>query len=144
MNSEKANTPASPVESYCVVCDAPVGGCTHGGARYLPEIVYERVEGGWAVRPEDRAVWDAIVARHWKITPVNVTRPLDELISQLDVWIFVSDEMIGQLGDLYERNPARATRMVDALLEGATSGRLSWPDAWLRKMLREAAGVRSE
>lgn len=101
--------------SHCVECDAHPGECSHGGARYLHPIAYERVEHegkpAWRVPEYERARWDAGPIRGM-FRPVDVeTLSLEAILDALAPW-YPSLELQARLAVAYNRDPARTSRLT--------------------------------
>lgn len=136
--------PASLPVSYCVVCDALPGECDHNGHRYLDPIQYEKVEapeGGrvsWRVPDSERARVDNPPSTWPKAPPRQhrPARPLDELLADASRHVYVDDRLEGQLESLYAFDPVAVTEIVAAVIDGAGTGSMHSPSAFLASRLK--------
>ena len=125
-------------ETLCCVCDSPDPSCGHEGARHLSEIVYERTPEGWKVPESERAIWEEMALRsHERVVYKPVVKELDALVTELDFWLFLSKATRNLLERAYEQNPTRITRLCEQVVLSASTGKLSMPDRYLDKRLRE-------
>ena len=126
--------------SYCVVCDAEPGQCSHSAGRYLEEIVYERVPGeGWAVPEHERERWENPPKLAAPSRPQEQPKPIQQLVVELEAWIDLGVELERKLREVYEREPLRVTRAANSVIEATQAGRLTSPGGLLMKRLRELA-----
>jgi hypothetical protein len=129
--------------SYCTVCDALPGECSHNGARYLDDVVYEREEGlGWKVPDAERDRWNHPVKVHAPAPPGQEPTPLPRLIVEVEAWISLDHALEERLGAAYERDPLKTTRLCDNIVRAAAAGSLSSPGGLLWKRLGEIGDAR--
>jgi hypothetical protein len=107
--------------------------------RYLEEITYERVPGGWRVPELERDRWDNPPRHAPPRAPGQQPRPVQQLVVELEAWLDVDDRIEKQLRAVYELEPLRVTRAAAAVCAGAESGRLTSPAGLLVNRLREIA-----
>lgn len=128
-----------PAQSYCAICDALPGECSHGGARYLDEIVYKRTMLGkrpfFSVPDDERERWEhpprfAPAARKVE------ERPLRQIVVDLEAWMTLDPPLEDELRSAYQRDSVRITRMVDALIRQTEAGKLHNPAGLLLSKLR--------
>ena len=104
--------------------------------------MYEKAEaGGWKVPdgPERERFDHPVMATRphppgWE--PGAVVRELPELISELGQWLYLDFDLDRQVAEAYERDPMRATRLVERVVHDAQSGRLRNPSGLLSSYLR--------
>jgi hypothetical protein len=120
------------------------------GPAVLEEIRYEAIlndEGkrlGWAPSKEDRPRFERGSAMkgtgHGTIAAMprseEPARPLRDLLRELDKWCFLDDRLEEQFTEVYGRDPLYATRLTANAVEGARSGSLQSPDAYLASRLK--------
>ena len=122
--------------SYCVICDAPPGGCDHNGRRYLDPIAYEPVElpGGKRARrvpDHERARWQNPPTATTRQKPVDEARPVQQLIVELGDWIYFTADLERRLRDTHQGEPQLVTRLVDNLIAEIRAGRITSPGGML-------------
>ncbi len=126
--------------SYCVVCDAEPGGCTHNANRYVADIIYEpNGAGGWKVPAHERANWAAEPQRPAKPAAGNdvPAKELSLLFEELDGPIYLDAGIKHRLEEVYELNPVRVTRLTTWFLANATGQDVRNPAGILYKRLGE-------
>jgi hypothetical protein len=121
--------------SYCVACDALPGGCGCNGARYLEPIVYEPTDAGWRV-PEREL-------HRFHNPPAYPSReqreraaPLAELHAAIAEQTDVGPALARTVGNAYELNAVRASRIVRGVIEGYQAGEVRNVGAMLMHKLR--------
>ena len=108
------------------------------GARYLEDISYERMEcGGWKIPDSERARCDQPVRGEPRTVAAPMYRDFDNLVAELAYWLFLDHRLKAQLKELYNRDPVRATRMVERVVTAASAGGLSSPDGYLASLLKQ-------
>ena len=130
------------MDSWCIVCDAPIGACTHAGPRYLDAVVYEKVPEGWRVPDGDereRFENPPPLALGGAPTPPTTAREVQKLIVEAEAFVDMSPSLESLLRSTYELNPVRVTRLMDSFLEAVKAGKLSSPGGFLVSRLRQMA-----
>ncbi len=124
--------------SFCVVCDAEPGGCTHQAARYLEDITYQPgPSGGWIVPDHEKERWHAPSLRPEPRTPADEPRPIGDLLADVDGLVYMDDRLEQRLRDLHQLEPLKVTRLVAALLDGVARGSLVNPGGFLTQRAQE-------
>jgi len=132
--------------SYCMECDAPPGGCTHTGRRYLLPIRYERVRGDspkewiWRAPAHERdrlahpqSTWPQAAPRRREVE----VEPIQHLVVKLEAWMEMDDTLEGTLRAEYERDPQYVSRIALACCEKAANRELRTPAGWLLARLKK-------
>lgn len=102
----------------------------------LEPIVYERAEGGgWRVPDDERERWDNPPRVVEASMPTTRARPLPELVVELEGCLYLDDRLSARVRELYEDDPARATRLIESVLEKARAGQLRSPAGFLASAL---------
>lgn len=129
--------------SYCTVCDNAQNPCPdHPKAhRYLDPILYERSSSGsgWRAPDHERERWEAETLGNKPTIHPGHARSFQELETELDRWMFISDETRGTLEAAYEKNALKTTRLVEATTDGAQNQTLQNPSGYLVKHARQIA-----
>lgn len=114
----------------------------------LEPITYERVENaagelvGWRVPDHERHYWEhgsgyTCKPRQSAENPeAPAPKPLPELISTLEAWLYLDDKLERDFRELYEANPQRATQLAQRVQDGASAKRLHHPGGFLAAELR--------
>ncbi len=127
--------------SYCVVCDALPGECTHNTHRYLADITYEPQEsGGWKVPEHERERWEAPPLRP-EPRPVNEeAMTVQAILAMLEPVAYIDDRLELRIRDAYEQDPLRMTRLAVSVSEAAAAGSLRNAGGLLHSRVVELQG----
>ena len=123
--------------SYCVVCDAPPGECSHTGPRYLPDMVYEPAATGWRVPERERERYEHPVKATRLSPPTSEAQPLPVLVAALEREIGLDLALEHRLEDAYDRDALKVSRLVASVIRAVAAGRLENPGGLLWKRLGE-------
>jgi hypothetical protein len=151
-----------PATSYCVECDAAPGECSHGGPRYLEEVVYDRAKGvlqelpevvkrpgdrkeprrGWRAPDVERERWERPVMALAVRTKPSDRQPksLQELVVALENSIDLDHPLERLLRAAYDIEPLKVTIIVEKTLDG----QLRSPGGFLYKRLSAIEMPRGE
>ncbi len=131
--------------SFCIICDAAEGQCDHGGRRYLEPIEYEQIEpgnpfGGLHVPDHERERWDQAPLRIGKPKRVvEEARDVEDLILDLQGVCYIDPPLEQQFRSIHKLQPLRTSHLTTAIVQGASTGKLTNPAGLLWKRLAELA-----
>jgi len=126
------------LKSYCVVCDAELGGCEHNAHRYLDEIVYKRTDEGWACpnEAEKERFYSPPKLRPPQVA-VSEPKPVQQLIVEIEAWIPMDSVLEADLRTAYVVNPRALTLIADRIVADTQAGKLRNPSGLLFTKLKE-------
>ncbi len=115
--------------SYCVVCDAEPGGCTHNTNRYLADITYEPVNAndwreGHKVPQHEQERWNASPLRPEPRPVHEEAMTVQAILALLEPAAYIDDRLELRIRDAYEIDPLRMSRLAVSISEAAASGQL--------------------
>jgi hypothetical protein len=134
--------------SYCAICDELPGECDHAGHRYLDPIAYEDVLdvsgariGSRVPEGDERERWDNPPARGEgrSALPANDARPVQKLVLELEAFAYLDTQAESLLRSVYELEPQKTTRLVDATIAKVRTKSLNNPEGFLVSRLRQIA-----
>lgn len=129
--------------SYCTICDTATRPCAShpGTARYLDPIVYVRAEGnGWKAPEAEREDWQRRPLPIEKARRFDAeARPLQQLLVELEAWLFLSNRLEADVRSAYAVNALRTTRLVEKVVVGAQEQTLGNAAGYLAKHVADIA-----
>lgn len=135
----------APAVSYCTVCDALPGECSHtGAARYLPDVTYVKHEQGWSFPEAERADMErrleavfgaSTEAKH--APGSTLAQPLQKLVVEMGLEFDLDRYLETKFRAYYEREPEKASRLAERVLREARENTARNPAGFLAHRLKE-------
>lgn len=130
--------------SFCIECDAPVGGCNHLCKRYHESYMdHPDYKPGSGQVPAEFRDWFDRPDHSFGPVPEPKARDLKAIVSGLERFFYLDQRLQDTLGSAYERAPLRVSQLTAEIQQGCESGRLNRPTGLLLKLLKELADSRS-
>ena len=129
--------------SFCIECDAPVGGCNHGGHRYHESYMdHPDYKPGSGQVPAEYKDWFDRPDHSFGPAPEPKPREIALIVSGLSRFFYLEERIHEALASAYERDPLKVSQLTAEIQAGCESGRLKRPTGLLLKLLKELAGPR--